>query len=102
MVNSSISINAPQSRTDEVRRLYEEYPYPSSEISGCLIPDLNNAIELLSPKNDLKGWRVLDAGCGSGHRLVAMAKRFSDAHFIGADMTYASLQVAAALARRES
>ncbi|MFZ5637030.1 MAG: class I SAM-dependent methyltransferase [Pseudomonadota bacterium] len=82
-----------------VRHLYEHYPYPSREQTAP-IRDLSNAIELLLEDRDLRGWRVLDAGCGTGQRLVGMARQFPDAAFTGFDLSSSSLDVAAALAQR--
>ena len=85
--------------TGSVRYLYEHYPYPSRE-QAAPIRDLSNAIELLLEDRELRGWRVLDAGCGTGQRLVGMARQFPQAEFTGLDLSATSLEVAASLVDR--
>ena len=34
-------------------------------------------------ERSLKGWRMLDAGCGTGHQLVGAARRYPAADFVG-------------------
>lgn len=83
-----------------VRAMYEVYPYPSPIAGDSLIEDVANGLYALFGERSLKGWRVLDAGCGTGHRLVAVARRYPGASFVGIDMTTASLDVAKRLARK--
>ena len=84
----------------DVRRLYEKFPYPSPDAEDRLIHDTATGIGFLLPGNDLAGWQVLDAGCGTGHRLVALARRYPQARFLGVDPSERSLDVARALAAR--
>jgi len=86
--------------TRGTKQLYERYPYPSPVSGDSLIRDLTNAIEVLFPAQEFDGWNILDAGCGSGHRLLNMAKRYPKAKFTGVDLSASSLKVAAQLARR--
>jgi 2-polyprenyl-3-methyl-5-hydroxy-6-metoxy-1,4-benzoquinol methylase len=88
--------HAPTDATGSVRALYEQYPYPSRELASP-IRDLSNAIELLLGDGALNGRRVLDAGCGTGQRLVAMARQFPQAEFTGLDLSTTSLEVASSL-----
>ncbi|MEO3924511.1 amino acid adenylation domain-containing protein [Micromonosporaceae bacterium B7E4] len=85
---------------DEVVRLYDRYPYPSPDDTGGLLHDVANAVAYLVEEDGLAGWRVLDAGCGTGHRLVALALRHPEARFVGVDPSPGSLAVARALAAR--
>jgi SAM-dependent methyltransferase len=78
--------------------MYSKWPYPSRVASKDLIYDLANLFRVLLPRETLRGAEVLDAGCGSGHRLVGFAKRFPNAQFTGIDMTENSLEVARKLA----
>ena len=87
-------------KTTEVRSMYEEQPYPSPTAGDMVIRDLNNAIEFLHPVDNLRHCRVLDAGCGTGHRLIALAQTFPETDFTGIDMTAASLEIATNLANR--
>ncbi|MCC7485376.1 MAG: class I SAM-dependent methyltransferase [Burkholderiales bacterium] len=86
--------------TRDVRQLYEAFPYPSPAAGDALIFDVANMAALLFPPGFLDGKSVLDAGCGSGHRLVAFARRFPACRFLGIDMTSASLDTARQLAGR--
>jgi 2-polyprenyl-3-methyl-5-hydroxy-6-metoxy-1,4-benzoquinol methylase len=86
--------------TRGTKQLYEQYPYPSPVTGESLIRDLTNAIEVLFPAQEFAGWNILDAGCGSGHRLLNMAKRYPKAKFTGVDLSSSSLKVAAQLARK--
>jgi SAM-dependent methyltransferase len=83
-----------------VRAMYEIYPYPSPIAGDSLIEDVANGLYSLFGERSLKGWRVLDAGCGTGHRLVGVARRYPGADFVGIDMTTASLDVAKRLAEK--
>jgi SAM-dependent methyltransferase len=47
-----------------------------------------------------EGLRVLDAGCGTGSALVAMAMNFPQARIVGVDFSQASLDKARALAKQ--
>lgn len=84
----------------DVKRLYEEFPYPSPTAASAPIEDVANGLGFLIEDEDLTDWNVLDVGCGSGHRLLGMALRFPQAHFTGLDASAASLAVARDLAER--
>lgn len=84
--------------TADVRAMYEEFPYPSPAAGGELLLDLANLLTMLWDGADLAGKRILDAGCGTGQRLLGAAQRFPAAHFVGLDMTAASLEAAGRLA----
>ncbi len=86
--------------TEEVRRMYEKYPYPSPTVGESYIRDLANAVAFIFPETDFAGQSILDGGCGTGHRLVGLAKQYPKANVTGVDMTQASLEVAAAMAVR--
>jgi len=82
-----------------VKRMYEEYPYPSPLAGSSLIKDLANVVRFTFPDDDLAGWRILDAGCGTGHRLLALAQAHPGARLTGVDLSAASLGVARRMAR---
>lgn len=86
--------------TDEeaVRALYEAAPYPD------LGADLKTLEPYLRPVESnlaqMKGVRLLDAGCGTGHLLVGIARDHPDWACHGIDLSDAALAVARALAAR--
>lgn len=80
--------------------MYEAYPYPSPTAGDGLIRDTANLAAFLFPAEFLDGKTILDAGCGTGHRLLGFAKNFPDSSFVGVDMTTASLNTARELAER--
>lgn len=88
------------SRTSEVEQMYQEYPFPNPVAGDQLILDEANGLAFLSPCHNLEGCSVLDAGCGTGHRLMALARTFPGAFFTGMDLTLTSLETAETLARR--
>ena len=92
--------NTGAGNVGDVRTMYEAYPYPSPTVGGTLIPDVANSLYTIFGENRLSGQRVLDAGCGTGQRLLAVARRYPEAQFVGLDMTAASIAVAKALAER--
>ncbi|MCX5052512.1 MULTISPECIES: non-ribosomal peptide synthetase [unclassified Streptomyces] len=94
------SLLSQEAARREVARLYERHPYPSPDGDAELIHDTANGLSHLLEDEKLAGWRVLDAGCGTGHRLVAAALRYPCASFLGVDPSARSLGVARELAGR--
>ncbi|MBY0289042.1 MAG: methyltransferase domain-containing protein [Mycobacteriaceae bacterium] len=92
--------NAAAGTIGDVRTMYEAYPYPSPTVGDTLIPDVANSLFTVFGEDDLSGKRILDAGCGTGQRLLATARRYPKAQFVGLDMTAASLEVAEALRQK--
>lgn len=90
----------PIDSTVAVRHLYEKHPYPSPNAGAALLRDMVGVLWFLFPGQDLSGWRILDAGCGTGHRLAALAKAYRKAQFTGLDISAASLDVAQQLIQR--
>ncbi|MGH3827221.1 MAG: class I SAM-dependent methyltransferase [Pseudonocardiaceae bacterium] len=84
--------------TIDVARLYEMFPFPSPEIDTPLVDVIANQMPFLLGENPLDGWRILDAGCGTGHTLVALALRYPKAYFVGLDACQRSLDIARRLA----
>ena len=87
-----------QGSTDEVRALYEKYPYPSPVVGESLVRDVAAMLRWLLRDADLADREILDAGCGTGQRLLGLAAEYPRARLTGVDMTEASLSVAARLA----
>jgi SAM-dependent methyltransferase len=92
--------------TEQVRSQYERYPYPDidpeTEKPNMLVPcHLGLMCNLLwGGKKKPEGLRVLDAGCGTGSPLVAMALSFPEARIVGIDFSETSLKKARQLADR--
>ena len=82
----------------DVRAMYELYPYPSSHAGKSLISDLRLNLSVLFPDNNFTNKKILDAGCGTGHRFVATARQYPSARFVGVDFSEASLGIAKQLA----
>ncbi|MEZ8579190.1 trans-aconitate 2-methyltransferase [Vibrio splendidus] len=82
-----------------IKDMYTQYPYPSNNVSDAPIYDLAAMVSAVYCPEALEGKTVVDLGCGSGHRLCGLAELFPSTHFIGVDMTEASLEVAGQLAR---
>ncbi len=89
---------AEQTYLHDVRELYERFPYPSP--SPAIDPVLDTALGLDLACEDLDGAEILDAGCGTGHRLVGLALTFPDSRFVGIDFSARSLAVAAELVEK--
>lgn len=82
------------------RALYETYPYPSPDPGGQLIQDTAFGLACLLEDDRLADWEILDLGCGTGHRLVPLARQYPHARFTGVDASERSLRVARDLAER--
>jgi SAM-dependent methyltransferase len=98
----STVIERPAAGSRDVAAMYARYPYPSATVGRALSYDVANLFALLCPGDDLAGRRVLDAGCGTGQRVLGMAKRYPRASFLGVDLSPASLDVARRLAERHA
>jgi len=85
-------------RGTDVNVLYERYPYPSPLSDSQ--PIFDTALGLDFVVRDMAGKKVLDAGCGSGHRLIGIALQFPDTSFTGVDFSARSLSIAEDLARQ--
>ena len=86
--------------TQNVRQMYEAYPYPSPMAGEGLIRDVANMIAVLFPSAFLTGKTIRDVGCGTAHRLLGFATAFPECKFLGIDMTAASLTIAREIAER--
>ncbi|MEJ2446017.1 MAG: class I SAM-dependent methyltransferase [Exilibacterium sp.] len=87
------------STTSDVRSMYESHPYPSplADTPNDGVADIMSA---WFKGDDFKGKKILEAGCGSGHRLVAVARRYPNAKVLGIDISRTSLKVARDLAKK--
>jgi len=89
-------------RVDAVRRFYEHAPFPG--YAGCdSVPALRaraerNKFARLLDQAIPRNARILELGCGTGQMSLYLAR--ADRLVIGADLTRASLELAAAAADR--
>jgi SAM-dependent methyltransferase len=90
----------PESNTEDVVAMYAKYPYPSPTVGASLLYDLAGLFYLLFESDDLSGRKVLDAGCGTGQRILGLAEGYPKAHFVGIDVAETSLEIAARLAEK--
>jgi len=84
--------------SEDVKKMYEKYPYPSNKIGNNLIYDLAAIIGIAIDIEKMNNAKVLDVGCGTGHRLIGLALCYPQSKFVGLDMTQESLQIAKELA----
>jgi SAM-dependent methyltransferase len=88
--------------TRRVQAFYERYHFPSFrpvEQDGLiLMRRLARAAAAWDGHGARRQLRVLDAGCGTGNTLIALAKHIPDARFLGLDLSQPSLAIAEATA----
>lgn len=82
----------------DVKKMYENYPYPSSKIGDNLIYDLAAIVSMTINVEKFGDAKILDVGCGTGHRLVGFASCYPQLQFVGLDMTQKSIETAKKLA----
>jgi SAM-dependent methyltransferase len=82
--------------TKQVSEMYAQFPYPSPQARNSKLKELRNLLTIFSMEThyDLKGKSVLDAGTGTGHRLIEAAARFQQTQFIAVDVSDTSLSIA--------
>ncbi len=96
---NDISHDAQSAASDElaVRAMYERDPYPGL---GAGLKDMSFFTDPIAPElAKRERVRFLDAGCGTGHYLVGVAKNYPSWDCFGIDLSAASLQVASDLAK---
>jgi len=84
---------------DPVLAQYEAYPFPGhpSGVPEQELPDWLGYLRplLWSRRRDLSGLKVLDAGCGTGAMVSALARRHPGVDVLAIDMSARSLEAAA-------
>lgn len=74
--------------SDDVLSMYSRYPFPGEDY---LVKEHFQVNRYLTGRGDTSGVTVLDAGCGTGHSLVALCRAFPDIRITGVDFCEASL-----------
>jgi SAM-dependent methyltransferase len=89
--------------TRKVSNMYAKFPYPSPQPRGRKLKELANLLSIFSRETgyDFKGKTVLDAGTGTGHRLIEAASVFRETHFVAVDVSEAPLAIARQAAANE-
>src|SRR5215210_6437076 len=84
-----------------VLKMYMEYPYPnySKEEREQIFAAELTRYHFLGLEEFLPQARIIDVGCGTGHRVIPIAKHFGVKEYVGLDHSVASLTVARELAR---
>ena len=87
--------------TEKVREMYSKYPYPSPSSNALQTNELLNLLKIFSLENNyvMSNKKILDAGTGTGHRLINTAKNFQNNTFIGVDLSNKSLKIAKRLCK---
>lgn len=85
----------------EVLEMYLRHPYPSYSAAErrAIFPAELARYRYLGLEPFLPDARVLDVGCGTGHRVMPLAQHFRVREYVGLDHSSASLDVARTLAR---
>lgn len=82
--------------TRKVSEMYSKFPYPSPQAHGRKLRELVNLLKIFAAETGyhLAGKSVLDAGTGTGHRLIEAAAAFQNTHFTAVDISEKSLAIA--------
>jgi SAM-dependent methyltransferase len=86
---------------DPVQDFYEHFPYPLTEARPDTSVNGANMFRIWdreSHTNGFAGLTFLDIGCGSGHRILDIAKTFPKARFVGFDISGKNIELAKAQA----
>jgi len=82
---------------DKTQDFYSQFTYPFVGVkSHCNIGGENifYLLDLFSKRDGFKDQIFLDAGCGTGQRVLDIAKCFTKAKFVGVDFSESSITIA--------
>ncbi|HEX7937578.1 MAG TPA: class I SAM-dependent methyltransferase [Gemmatimonadaceae bacterium] len=102
--NAITQLPASDHVTRRVQDQYSRFPYPSAEAGEQRLTELANLLRLFAAETpyDFRGKTVLDVGTGTGHRLIAAARRFPETRFVAVDLAGPPLEIARATAENAS
>ena len=88
--------------TQKVKEMYLKYPYPSPSKEIAQTNELLNLLKIfeIEGKKKIENLEILDAGSGTGHRIINVAKYFKNCKFVGADISKNSLIIANELKKK--
>lgn len=83
-----------------VLQLYSRHPYPnySADERARILPAELCRYRYLGLEPHMRGARILDVGCGTGHRVMPLAKHFGAHAYVGLEQSTASIALARELA----
>jgi len=89
--------------TAKVCDMYARFPYPSPQATGRKLMELYNLLKIFEKETgyNFAGRAILDAGTGTGHRLIEAAKAFQKTEFVGVDVSPVPLSIARQAAAHE-
>jgi SAM-dependent methyltransferase len=101
--SSILCLKGMDKTTRRISDMYEQFPYPSSQPRGRKLKELVSLLKLFCTEAgyDLRGKSVLDAGTGTGQRLIEAAAAFPDTRFTAVDISDKPLAIARQAAAHE-
>ena len=88
----------------KVQEMYRLFPYPVPTTEIRKSDELLNLLRIFELENSYKieGRRILDAGTGTGHRLLRVASHFKDNSYSAIDFSEKSIGIAKEIAKKNS
>jgi SAM-dependent methyltransferase len=88
----------------EIKGHYEHWPFPGTDFfsrEGLLLLRYFERWIRQEGQGKKQKTQVVDVGCGTGHTTMALAKNFSEASFLGIDISEKSIQTAGLEAKKK-